>query len=275
VTLRIGWFTTARGAGSRGMFEAALAAIEAGALDAEIAVVFCNREPGEDPVTDGFLDRARSAGIPVVALSSVRSRRERGGERSSPGAPLPPWREAYDVEVARRLAAHPFDVGVLAGYMLILTASFVRHHALLNLHPALPGGPIGTWREVMRELIRTRAPESGVMVHLAIAEVDAGPVVAYCRYPIVGPAFDPLWSELDGHIDEMDDAAIEATPLFLRIRDAGLAVEAPFLVAALAAFAEGRVRAERGALHTPADAPEPPLDLTVDVAARTRANTRA
>jgi phosphoribosylglycinamide formyltransferase-1 len=266
--LRIGWFTTARGSGSRGMFEAVRRAIAGGSLDARFAFVFSNRAPGEDETTDGFFDVVRSQGIPLVTLSSVGYRRSLSGERSRPGAPLPGWREPYDEEVERLLGPYPFDIGVLAGYMLIFTAPFVQRHPLLNLHPALPTGPVGTWREVIRELIRGRAPESGVMVHLAIPEVDAGPVAAYCRYPITGPGLDPLWTELDGHVDEMDDATIEATPLFHRIRELQMAVEAPFLVAALAAFADGRVRAEPGRLLTPSGDPAEPLDLTAEVEAR-------
>lgn len=273
MTLRVGWFTTARGAGSRGMFEAVRAAIDVGTLDARFGVIFCNRERGEDATTDEFLALAGDAGIPVVTLSSVRFRREHGGERSRPGAPLPAWRDAFDAEVARLLAPHPFDIGVLAGYMLIFTASFVEPHTLLNLHPALPRGPVGTWREVIRQLIRGRAPESGVMVHVAIPEVDAGPVAAFCRYPLVGPAVDPMWAELDGALDEMDDAALEATPLFAKIRQAQMAVEAPFLVATLAAFADGRLRADGHHLYDAAGSPAEPLDLTADVERMRRATT--
>lgn len=268
MTLRIGWFTTARGAGSRGMFEAVRAAIADGSLDADFAFVFCNREPGEDAATDEFLALARGHAPPLVTLSSVRYRREHGGERSEPGPPLPEWRAAFDTEVGARLSPFPFDIGVLAGYMLILTPDLVERHPMLNLHPALPGGPIGTWREVIRELIRTRAPESGVMVHLAVPEVDAGPVAAFARYPIVGAEFDPLWSELDGEIDESDDAEVEATPLFVHIREAQMSIEAPFLVSALAAFASARVRASGGQLVDATGAPASALDLTADVAAR-------
>ena len=100
MTLRIGWYTT-RGRSSRAMFEAVLDAIRAGTLDAEIAYVFSNRDPGDDPVTDAFFDLVRAEGIPLLALGSVAYRKTHGGERSKPGEPLPPWREAYDREVAR------------------------------------------------------------------------------------------------------------------------------------------------------------------------------
>ena len=230
MTLRVGWYTTGRGAGSRGMFEAVRDAIRAGTLDASFAFVFCNREPGEDPATDTFFEVVRAAGIPLIPLSSVRFRKERGGPRSRPGAPLPEWREGYDAEVARLVDPYAADIGVLAGYMLIFTAPFVRAHRLLNLHPAIPGGPTGTWREVIRELIRSGASESGVMAHLAIPEVDMGPVAAYCRYDI--DVAEPTPDATDGEI--------EASAHFGAIRAAGLRRETAFLVAALQAEAEGR-----------------------------------
>ena len=191
MTLRLGWFTTARGAGSRAMYETVSEAIASGALDAEMAVVFCNRDPGEDALTDQFFELARSYGHTLVTRSSVAHRRAAGGARSRPGEALPEWRAEYDRLVAEDLAAHPFDLGVMAGYMLIFTAAFVADRPLLNLHPALPGGPAGTWREVIRALIRGRAAESGVMLHLATAAVDAGPVVATCRYTLHDPHAGP------------------------------------------------------------------------------------
>lgn len=265
MTLNIAWYTT-RGATSRAMFEMVLAAIRAGSLDARIACVFSNRERGEEEVTDAFFDLVESEGLPLVSLSSVRFRRERGGARSRSGEALPAWRQEYDAEVARLVDAHPADLGVLAGYLLIFTPGFVEGHPLLNLHPALPDGPAGTWREVIRHLIRTRATESGVMVHLAIPAVDAGPVAAFCRYPLRGPAFDPLWDALPD--DLVSDDAVEATPLFARIREAMVTHEAPFLVSALQAFADGRLHLDAGRVAAASGGVASPLDLTEDVRAR-------
>ena len=119
MTLRIGWFTTARGPGSRGMFEHVERAVREGDLDAEFAFVFSNRERGESEATDSFFDLVEGAGILLVTCSSVTFRRSIGGERSRPGEPLPAWRLAYDRRVdrgdrraplrprrARRLHAH-------------------------------------------------------------------------------------------------------------------------------------------------------------------------
>lgn len=268
--LRIGWFTTGRGAGSRGMYEAVREAIEGGELHAKIASVFANREPGEDAVTDGFFELVRGHDVPLVTRSSVRYRRSVNGKRSRPGEPLPAWRVDYDELIAADLQAHPFDIGVLAGYMLIFTAGFVERHTILNLHPALPGGPIGTWREVIRELIRDGADESGVMAHLAIPEVDEGPVIAHCRYPIRGGAFDALWGELEGRIEGMDDAALDETALFAAIRELGVAYEAPFLVAALAEFAAGRLRIRDASVRDADGRTATPSDVTAAVQERMR-----
>lgn len=265
MTLALGWFTSARGAGSRAMFDAVAGAIAAGDLDARFAAVFCNRDRGEDAVTDEFFAHAEAAGAPLVPLSSVAFRREAGGARSRPGEPLPAWRLEYDRAVEAALAEHPFDLGVLAGYMLIFEREFTQRHALLNLHPALPGGPTGTWREVIRQLIRTRAAESGVMLHLAIPEVDMGPVVAYCRYSLHTPELERKWAALGRVIDVVDDTALEMSSLFTAIRAAGMVREAPLLVATLQEFAAGRLRAEGGRVVDAAGDSVAASDLTREV----------
>lgn len=259
MTLRIGWYTT-RGRSSRAMFEAVRDAIAAGTLDVEIAYVFSSREPGDDPVTDAFFELVRSDGIPLLTLSSVAYRKTHGGDRSRAGEPLPAWRTEYDREVARLVDQYPTDLGMLAGYMLIFTAEFANAHPLVNLHPALPTGPIGTYIEVIRELIRTDASESGVMLNVAIPEVDMGPVASFCRYAITGSAFDDARRKTAGGLD---DAELDASPLFEAIRAAQVHHESPFLVASLQAFADGRITLD-------AIADREPLDLTRDVEARLR-----
>ena len=266
MTLNVGWFTT-RGASSRAMYEAVQDAITDGSLDARISFVFSNRDRNDDPVTDAFFERVDADGVPLYARSSVAYRKTVGGERSSPDQPLPAWRESYDREVGDLIAGHRFDVSVLAGYMLIFTAPFVERFPLLNLHPALSTGPIGTWREVIRELIRTNATETGVMIHLAIPQVDLGPVVAYCRYRIDGPAFAAARHTL-GDPADLDDDTIEASALFTLIREAGVRRESPFLVELLQAFAEGRVGIEGGSAVYQSGRAALPVDLTHEVEAR-------
>lgn len=260
--LRIGWFTTARGTGSYHLLEATTGAIREGRLRAEIAFVFCNREPGEAEPTDRFFDLVRASGIPLLTLSSVRFRKERGGERSRPGEPLPAWREQFDREVARLIAPYPFDVGMLAGYMLILTAEIAERQPLLNLHPAAPGGPIGVWQDVICQLIARRAERSGVTIFRVTPEVDTGPPVAYCTYPIAGDELTPLWREAEGAPPDK----LASTALFRAIRERGAARELPLVVATLRAFAEGERRFE-GGRAVDAEGRESALDLTAAVEA--------
>ncbi len=262
MTLRIGWFATGRGEGSRRLLSAAVDAIRRGELDAEIAFVFCNRERGEHEATDGFLDLVSSFGITDLTLSSRRFRRERDGGRSRPGEPLPPWRAEYDRRVAELIAQHRFDVGMLAGYMLILTLEMARLHPFLNLHPAEPGGPAGSWQEVIHQLIEGRAERSGVMIHLATEELDRGPPVAYGIYSLRGPAFDSLWRALGSSAL----AEGEEHPLFREIRRHGAARELALVVATLRAIAEGRVRIiDRGPVDVAGRALSGGLDLTAEI----------
>jgi folate-dependent phosphoribosylglycinamide formyltransferase PurN len=247
MTLRIGWFSTGRGEGSRRLLTAAVAAIRRGELNAEIAFVFCNRERGEYDATDQFLDLVASLGIPCVTFSSRRFRKERGGALSKAGEPLPPWRAEYDRHVLELIAPYAFDVGMLAGYMLIFTREVSQQLPLLNLHPAEPDGPVGTWQEVVWQLIDRRAERSGVMVHLATEALDEGPVVTYCTFSLRGPAFDKLWESVGERTSaQIQQSEGEAHPLFVEIRRQGAARERPLVVATLKAFAGGRLRIEGG-----------------------------
>jgi folate-dependent phosphoribosylglycinamide formyltransferase PurN len=243
--IRLAWFATARGATSAKLLAAMREAIAAGRLDAEIAVVFCNRAPGEDPNTDAFLEQVRTSGIPLVTLSSRDFRKQVGGEVARKGEALPEWRSEYDREVMRLLEPFAFDLGVLAGFMLIFGEEAAAKWDLLNLHPAAPGGPAGMWQDVIWQLIAEEAEAAGVMMHLATPELDGGPVVTYCTYPIRGRGFDPLWAELEDMSFEAAHAEKgEQLRLFRHIRWAGIAREVPLVIETLRAFADGRIRIE-------------------------------
>ena len=275
MTLRIGWFSTGRGPGSRKLLAAAENEIASGRLDARIAVVFCNREQGEHDNTDLFLDQVREYGLPLVSLSSRDFRRRRGEKPVRKGDLLPEWRSEYDREVMRLLERYPFDVGVLAGYMLIFTEVFLAKYDLLNLHPAAPGGPKGIWQDVIWQLIETRAERAGVMMHLATPDLDEGPPVTFCTYPIRGPAFDSLWLETQGtSVSDIKATEGEANALFAEIRRQGVARELPLVIETLRAFAEGRIRISGKQPTKSAGHPVPAADLTQEIE-RTVAQTSA
>ena len=247
--LRIAWLTTGRGPGSYGALEALFAAIDDG-LPVELAVAFVNRERGEFEATDRLLDLLAGRGVPVETLSSVRFRKDRGGSRSRPGEPLPPWRRAFDEAAAESLARYSFDLAVMFGYMLIATDPLYDRFPIINDHPALPDGPTGAYQEVIARLIANGATESGCMYHLVTGDLDRGPVLSYCRFPI--PA-DP-----SAHVPpDATRVDIEALPLYDEIRARGVARERPFLTETLRALHEGR-------LSVPA---AQPLDLSAEVEA--------
>ena len=250
--LRIAWFTTGRGPGSYGALEYAFHAIDAG-LPVEIAVVFINREPGESELTDRLMEMVRGRGVPLDTLSSVRFRKARGGKLARPGEPLPAWRTEYDQEVAGRLARYDFSLGVLFGYMLIVTEPLYSRFTLINDHPALPDGPIGAYQEVIAELMKTGARESGCMWHLVTGDVDRGPAICYCHFPIFDDASKPLWLSYISTLRMPEPPPPAGTMLFQEIRRRGVERERPLMTETLRAIAAGQ-------LHIPP--PGGPLDLT-------------
>lgn len=261
-SLRIAWLTTGRGPGSYGALEYVMAAIDSG-LPVEIAAVFVNRDPGEAPATDALMDLVRERGIPLETISSVGFRKGRGGKLSKPGEPLQPWRLDYDEAVAERLARHEFDLGVMFGYMLIATRPLESRFTFINDHPALPDGPIGTYQEVIAQLVRTDASESGCMVNVVTADVDRGPAVSFCRFTIRDEANRSLWNDPEaiGAANLSLDALMQ-TALFQDIRARGVLRERPFLVETLRSIAA----------HTLAVPPAVPLDLTDAVEASLESN---
>ena len=252
-TLRLGWFSTGRGEGSLGLLNAALDAIDSGELNASIDFVFCNRERGEAAGSDRFISRVEARGIPLVAFSSKRFREKNGGR------PWPELRREFDLAAADMLSRYRADVTVTAGYMLI-APELCRRFRMVNLPPALPDGPIGTWQKVIWDLIDQRAARTGAMVNLVTEDVDAGPVLSYYSFQVRGGEFDRLWAEVRGRTaGEIKKADGEAFPLFAAIRQAGLRRERPLLVRTLIALAEGRI--------DPAGSPWSPLDLTAEIEA--------
>ncbi len=152
-------------------------------------------------------------------------------------------RLAYDREVMKLLTYYNPDFCMLAGYMLIVGDEMSQKYDMINLHPALPGGPTGTWQEVIWQLIETRATKSGIMMHLATPDLDRGPVVTYCSYPIIGEPFDRLWQQIAG----LSSAQIisqegENHPLFKLIRQYGYARELPLIVLTLKALCANKIK---------------------------------
>ncbi len=250
--LKLGWFSTGRGPGSRNLLTTVNDAISRGYIDARIEFVFSNREYGEAEGSDQFQDLVRSLGLDLACLSFRRFKRERPGDQ---------WRNRYDREVIAKLAGFHPDLCVLAGYMLILSPELCNHYTCINLHPAAPGAPEGTWQEVIWKLIDQRAAHSGIRIHLVTEELDQGPIVTYCTYPIIGPRFDNLWAGVEGRSAEVIQAKEgEELPLFKAIREEGAKRELPLLVETIRSVADGTIDLTSNAAIRP-------LDLTQSIEA--------
>ncbi len=237
---QLGWFSTGRDQAARDLLTTAVSSIERGEIKAEIAFVFSNRRAGESAETDSFFKLVEGYRLPLVSFSYQKFSAGKGAATGGQTGSLLPWRLDYDREVTDRLQAFHPDLCVLAGYMLIAGKEMCRRYDMINLHPAAPGGPTGTWQEVIRQLIDNQARQTGVMMHLVTPELDKGPVATYCTFPIRGEPFDSYWSELAGHPPG------ELSLLFKLIRRHGLAREFPLIVATLKAFSQGKIRITAG-----------------------------
>ena len=113
------------------------------------------------------LQRAAAAGVPSVHI----------------GRQTEEVRADYDARLADVVAGFEPDLIVLAGWMRILTTSFLGWfpERVINLHPARPGELPGTHaiERAWQEALAGERDSTGVMVHLVPDEgVDVGPVLA-------------------------------------------------------------------------------------------------
>jgi phosphoribosylglycinamide formyltransferase-1 len=239
----LGWFSTGRDKAARDLLQAANSGIRLGEIKAKIAFVFCNCEAGESPESDLFLKLVEEYHIPLTYFSYQKFKAKQDTSVTNQAETLPLWRLDYDREVMERLQNFHPDLCVLAGYMLIVGAEMCQRYNMINLHPAAPGGPTGTWQEVIWQLIDNEAQETGVMMHLVTPELDKGPPVTYCTFPIRGKPFDKYWQEIKRHpVEEIKRSQGENNRLFKLIREHGLVREFPLIISTLKAFSDGKIK---------------------------------
>jgi len=240
---QLGWFSTGRGKGSRGLLKAVHDSIESGEIEAEIAFVFCSREYGETEATDIFLKMVEDYHIPLITFSYQKFKSRVKPADTSEKDTLPSWRLDYDREVMARLEGFHPDLCVLAGYMLIVGPEMCQKYDMLNLHPAAPGGPTGTWQEVIWKLIESGAGETGAMMHLVTPVLDKGPVVTYCTFPIRGGPFDKYREEIKRQTPaQIKQEQGEDNALFKLIRQHGVVRELPLIISTIQAFSQCKVK---------------------------------
>ena len=155
---RLGILISGRGSN----FEAISKNVAAGKIDAEIAVVVSNR-----PGARG-LEIARERGLNAVCVPS------KGLDR-----------EVYDRMVLAELAKYNVDLVCLAGFMRLLSATFIRQfpNAILNIHPSLlPAFPgLDAQHQALEHGVRI----TGCTVHFVDEELDAGPIILQAAVPVL------------------------------------------------------------------------------------------
>ena len=127
-----------------------------------IAAVISNR-------SDAYgLQRARAAGIETRDLDHTAF----------------DGREAFDSALIELIDAFNPQLVVLAGFMRILSAGFVRHYEgrLLNIHPSLL--PKYKGMHTHQRALDAGDSEHGCSVHFVTEELDGGPLVVQAVVPV-------------------------------------------------------------------------------------------
>jgi phosphoribosylglycinamide formyltransferase-1 len=94
-------------------------------------------------------------------------------------------RDAFDAELARRIEAHSADIVVLAGFMRILGADFVRRFEgrLVNIHPSLL--PAFPGLDTHRRALAAGCKVAGASVHFVTTDLDHGPIIGQAVVPVL------------------------------------------------------------------------------------------
>ena len=96
---QLSWFSTGIDKAARDLLTAVNSSIKRGEIEAEIAFVFCSREPGELEESDLFIKLVEDYHIPLVYFSYQKYKKVRGEQNPRPSEPMPLWRLDYDREV--------------------------------------------------------------------------------------------------------------------------------------------------------------------------------
>jgi phosphoribosylglycinamide formyltransferase-1 len=140
---------------------------------------------GEGTNLQALLD----AGLPVVAVASNKRGAPALARASCATAAFEltdfPDRASRDAAMADWLEEQGVRLVVLAGYMHLLTPSFLERFpgAVVNVHPSLL--PAFPGAHAVEEQLAAGVAESGATVHLVDEGVDSGPVLAQERVPVL------------------------------------------------------------------------------------------
>ena len=122
-------------------------------------------------------DKPRAAGLAIAREAGVVA--EAIDFHCCSGKP------SFESALDARLRAAGVELICLAGFMRILSADFVERWEgrILNIHPSLLPDLRGL--HTHERALAERRAEHGCTVHFVSAELDAGPIIAQARVPIL------------------------------------------------------------------------------------------
>ena len=94
-------------------------------------------------------------------------------------------RDSFDAELAKKIDAFQPDFVLLAGFMRILTADFVKHYhgRLINIHPSLLPAYSGT--NTHARALHDAVKIHGCTVHFVSPELDRGAIIIQAAVPVL------------------------------------------------------------------------------------------
>lgn len=143
------------------------------------------------------LEAVLDAGIGVAVVVSNRSGVRALAIASAHGVPTILRRrsdfadgDARDAAIGRSLTDAAVSVCLLAGYDQLLRPAFFAAFAgrTINIHPSLlpaHGGKGMMGAAVHRAVLEAGETETGATIHEVTAELDAGPILAQARIPVL------------------------------------------------------------------------------------------
>ena len=159
--------------GSGSNLQSIMDACEDKDIDGQVSIVISNM-PGVYA-----LERAHLKGIPTKVVSHTEY----------------PNRENFDEELIKILKGYEVDLVVLAGFMRVLTPTFLRQFPcrVMNIHPALlPSFPgLGVRQKAIDYGVRF----SGCTVHFVDEGVDTGPIIIQAVVPVYPEDTEDLLKE--------------------------------------------------------------------------------
>ena len=148
--------------GNGSNFEAIVEAVQSGKVDAEVAILICDRPDAH------AVKRAERLGVTSVSFQPKSF----------------PSKAAYETEVLNHLRAETVELIILAGYMRIIGKTLLEAYPkkILNIHPSLL--PLYPGRQGIADAYNDGATETGVTVHIVDEGVDTGEVLAQRKLSI-------------------------------------------------------------------------------------------